>query len=221
MPDISKINNVEVANISKLDSITFADGQKVNNQDVSLITDAHTFISSQTASGSSSLTFSSGIDSTYDVYEFHFINIHPNSHEDYLVFQVNPVGGSGFNQLMTTAFFRAYETESDSSQGVGYRGDFDQQAGSSYQYLTEGIAANSSFNDSSASGVLRLYSPSNTTYMKHFNSRVNFMSGSPVTVDTFVGGYVQTSSAIDEIDFKCLYGNMDAGEIRLYGVATS
>ena len=72
MPDIEKINNVAVADISKLDSITFADGQKVNNQDVSLITDAHVLITTVTVPEDSSspvaaIDFTSSIDSTYDV----------------------------------------------------------------------------------------------------------------------------------------------------------
>jgi hypothetical protein len=36
-----------------------------------------TLISSQTASASASISFTTGIDSTYDEYIFKFINIHP------------------------------------------------------------------------------------------------------------------------------------------------
>ena len=38
-------------------------------------------ISTQTASGSANLSFTSGIDSTYDEYVFKFINIHPASQQ--------------------------------------------------------------------------------------------------------------------------------------------
>ena len=221
MPDISTVNGIDITTLSSFGGVAFADGQTLDGQNVALVSDAHTLISSQTASSSSSLSFTSGIDSTYDVYEFHFINMHPATHEVKFEFQVNASGGSGFNETMTTAFFRAYQLENDASQGVGYRTDYDQQSGFAYQPLTESLAGSTGFDDSSASGVMRIYSPSNTTYMKLFESRVNWMGGSPVTVDTFVGGYVQTTSAIDEIDFKMSSGNIDAGEIRMYGVATS
>lgn len=218
MPDISKINNVEVANISKLDSITFADGQKVNNQDVSLVTDAHTFISSQTASSSSSLSFTSGIDSTYDVYEFHYVNCHPGTDSVWLTFQVNAAGASGFNETMTTSYFRAYNREDDAGTSLEYQTSSDQAQGTSYQRLTTNAGND---NDQSVSGVLTLYAPSSTTYVKHFVSRSNSAWQGDGSFETYVGGYVNTTSAIDEIDFKFTSGNIDAGEIRMYGVATS
>lgn len=223
MPDISKINNVEVANISKLDSITFADGQKVNNQSVSLVTDAHTFISSQTASSSSSLSFTSGIDSTYDVYEWHFINMHPATEDVVFSFQTNASGGSGFNETITSTYVNAGERESDSFQFLSYDAGYDQQQGTGYQPLARSLESD---NDAGVSGVLILYAPSSTTYVKHFLARTQGMhsgssAGENYTLDQYVGGYINTTSAIDEIDFKFSSGNMDAGEVRMYGVATS
>tara|TARA_Y100000590_G_scaffold306604_1_gene345994 strand:- start:3726 stop:4388 length:663 start_codon:yes stop_codon:yes gene_type:complete len=218
LPDISKINNVEVANISKLDSITFADGQKVNNQSVSLITDAHTFISSQTASSSSSLSFTSGIDSTYDVYEFHFIDMHPSYNSDYFGFQVNAAGQSGFNETITSTMFRAVHNESGSTGSLEYQGGgspYDQAQGTSYQSMAWWVGAD---NDQSASGILTLYAPSSTTYVKHFTSRAAYSQHSNYIFDAHVAGYINTTSAIDEIDFKFSNGNIDAGEIRMYGV---
>ena len=71
----------------------------------------------------------------------------------------------------------------------------------------------------SASGVLTLYSPSSTTYVKHFTARVNHMGGSPVTVDSYTAGYINTTAAIDEISFKFASGNIDAGTIKMFGVS--
>lgn len=218
MPDISKINNVEVANISKLDSITFADGQKVNNQSVSLVTDAHTFISSQTASSSSSLSFTSGIDSTYDVYEWHFINIHPQSGGQNFTFQVNAAGGSGFNETITSSAVRAYVQEDGNYSSLQYRTADDQAQGNSYQRIAEGTGND---NDESVAGVLKLYAPASTSYVKHFISRFAGSMHSPSVGDLYIGGYINTTSAIDEIDFKYDSGNIDAGEIRMYGIAKS
>jgi hypothetical protein len=57
---------------------------KHNNNSISSITTPGqiaqgkmTLISEQTASGSASISFTSGIDSTYPIYKFEFINIHP------------------------------------------------------------------------------------------------------------------------------------------------
>lgn len=218
MPDISKINNVEVANISKLDSITFADGQKVNNQSVSLVTDAHTFISSQTASSSSSLSFTSGIDSTYDVYEWHFINMHPATDGVEFSFQVNADGASGFNETITSSVARMYTDYTNTYKSFAYRTGTDQAQGTAYQKMTE---YTSNENDSGVGGVLTLYAPSSTTYVKHFMLTTTDMYDSTSLSTFYTGGYINTTSAIDEIDFKFSSGNIDSGEIRMYGVATS
>jgi hypothetical protein len=37
--------------------------------------------------------------------------------------------------------------------------------------------------------------------------------------ETYVAGYVNTTTAIDEISFKFLSGNIDAGTFKLYGVS--
>lgn len=222
MPDISTINGIDITTLASFGGVAFADGQTLDGQNVALApSDTHTFISSQTASSSSSLSFTSGIDSTYDVYEFHFINMHPATNSVLFEFQVNAVGQTGFNETITSTFFRAYHLENGGSAGLGYRTSYDQAQGTGYQELTENLAGSTGFDDSSASGVLTLYAPSSTTYAKHFTSRGNWMAASPVTVDTFVSGYINTTSAIDEIDFKMSSGNIDAGEIRMYGVATS
>ena len=220
MPDIDKINNVAVADISKLDSITFADGQKVNNQDVSLVTDAHTLISTHTADGSSiNIDITSGIDSTYDVYEFHFINIHPSGtgSSGQLLFQVNASGGSGFNETITSTAFRAYQQEDDSGGSIDYQATEDQAQGTAYEIIMEGIHND---NDTGGSGILTLYAPSSTTYVKHFMSMTNTTLGAGTKQD-FHAGYINTTSAIDEISFKMSSGSMDAGVIKMYGLATS
>ena len=221
MPDISKINNVAVADISKLDSITFADGQKVNNQDVSLVTDAHTLISTHdiaSLGASSSIDITSGIDSTYDVYEFIFTNIHPQTDDKDFEFQVNAAAGSGFNENITSTFFATWHDEGDSSTHLGYRTAEDQAEGNAYQTLYDRV---DSANDAATSGILTLYAPSSTTYVKHFVSRLNGMHADSYTMECHAAGYINTTSAIDEISFKFESGNIDAGVIKMYGLAKS
>ena len=180
MPDISKINNVAVADISKLDSITFADGQKVNNQDVSLVTDAHTLIATATSDGSdSSLGFTSGIDSTYDVYEFIFTNMHPATNQVDFTVQFNASGGSGFNETITSTFFYAQHGEADATT-FSYYTSMDQAQGTGYQPLNYETGSDA---DQSVSGMLTLYDPSSTTYVKHFMARTNNPYSLEYTID--------------------------------------
>lgn len=218
MPDISKINNVAVADISKLDSITFADGQKVNNQSVSLVSDAHTLIATATASASATLSFTSGIDSTYDAYEFRFDNVQPVAvgSEDNFGFQVNAVGQTGFNEVMTTTAFEAYHNEADTAAVLVYDAAEDQAQGTAYQVLGGQVGADS---DQSLAGVLTLYAPSSTTYVKHFTSNVNIAHQADYQTHNLRAGYINTTSAIDEISFKFASGNIDAGVIKMYGIA--
>jgi len=219
MPDISTINNVAVADISKFESITFAHGQKVNNQDVSLVTDAHTLISTHTADGSSiDINITSGIDSTYDVYEFHFINIHPSDSgsSGQFLFQVST--GTGFDQLeITSTAVRAYQQEDDSGGSVDYRNTEDQAETANYELIMEGIHND---DDTGGSGTLTLYAPSSTTYIKNFMSMANTTLTAGTKQD-FHSGYIDTTSAITQISFKMSSGTMDAGVIKMYGLAIS
>ena len=217
MPDIDKINNVAIADISKLDAVTFADGQKVNNQDVSLVTDAHTLISTHTASSSSSLDITSGIDSTYDVYEFIFTSMHPQTNQVDFTVQFNASGGSGFNETITSTFFYSQHLETGAS-GLSYYTSMDQAEGTGYQALNYETGSDA---DQSVSGMLTLYDPSSTTYVKHFMSRTQNAQGDDVSVDVHAAGYINTTSAIDEISFKFDSGNIDAGVIKMYGLAKS
>jgi hypothetical protein len=177
---------------------------------------AKTLIATATASSSSSLSFTSGIDSTYDVYEFHYVNCHPGTDSVWLTFQVNAAGASGFNETMTTSYFRAYHYEDDSNESFEYQTSSDQQQGTSYQRLSTNAGND---NDQSVSGVLTLYAPSSTTYVKHFVSRSNSAWQADGSFDIYVGGYINTTSAIDEIDFKFSSGNIDAGTIKMFGVS--
>ena len=173
------------------------------------------YLSTQTASSSSNLSFTSGITSSYNAYEFHYIDMHPATNSDYFEFQVNAAGGSGFNETMTTTVWRAINKESGSTPTVQYEGFNDQGNGTSYQNLAWWVGND---NDQSASGILTLYAPSSTTYVKHFTSRSVYAQASDYIFDAFVSGYINTTSAIDEIDFKFSSGNIDAGKIHMYGV---
>jgi len=172
-------------------------------------------LASTTASASATLEFTSGIDSTYNEYQFQFVNIHAGTDESAFGFQFNAVGGSGFNETITSSAFKAEHSESDAT-GLGYNTGEDQGQGTAYQRLTyiQQIA-----NDEAYSGVLTVYDPSSTTYVKHFVATGNYVHHSgKYSQNLFIAGIVNTTSALDEISFKMESGNIDAGTIYMYGV---
>ena len=174
-----------------------------------------TYISTATASSSASLDITSGIDSTYNEYQFHFVGIHPQTGGQYFQFQVNAAGGSGFNETMTTTQFRSRHNESGSTASLDFDDGFEQAQGTAYQTLATWIGAD---NDEAGSGILTLYAPSSTTYVKHFTSSTIYSQHSDYAFNTFNAGYINTTSAIDEISFKFSSGNIDSGSIHMYGV---
>jgi len=218
LPDIEKINNVAVADISKLDAVTFADGQKVNNQDVSLVTDAHTLIDSQDAGGGTSVTFSSL--GSYDVLLFDWINFDStDGGTDTLSFQAT-TASYAYNVPITSTSFRGYHKEDDTSASVSYYTGGDQAEGTAYNWLGAytGYSA-----DSSTSGNFTIYGHSSVTYVKHFMS-ASSSEGANVNDAIFshyVAGYMNTTEAITAIQFKALGGGTFTGTISLYGLATS
>ena len=174
-----------------------------------------TYISSVTASASATVSFTTGIDATYNEYQFHCVNMHPATNDVIFHFQVNAAGASGFNETITSTYFHAYHNEPDNGSGLVYRTADDQAQGTAYQHLAVDVGSDA---DQSVSGVLTLYAPSSTTYVKHFVSRVNIYHEADYSVDTYAAGYINTTAAIDEISFKMSSGNIDSGTIHMYGV---
>ena len=220
MPDIEKINNVAVADISKLDSITFADGQKVNNQDVSLVTDAHTLISTSTASNATSIDISSGIDSTYDVYMFDFINLNAATDNTTFQFQVNATDGADYNDsAITSTHFAAFldEPSEGTSSALYYDGSRDAAQSTSFIPLEHYVGNGA---DESISGRMWLYAPSSGTYVKHWMAQFSQNAQHNAAYNTWVAGYINDTTAIDDIRFKMASGNLD-GLIKMYGLAKS
>ena len=177
-------------------------------------------ISTQTASSSATIDFTSGIDSTYKEYIFKFTDIHPATDNVQFSFQANVSGGSGFNETITSTFFTAYHNEADDNTGVTYAGSYDLAQSTSFKSLTYQIGND---NDHSSNGTLHLFDPSNTTFVKHFiaNSHAMVDDGGLQNTNFFVAGYCNTTTAIDGVQFKFDSGNIDAGTFKLYGIKDS
>ena len=178
-----------------------------------------TLISTATASDAASVDITSGIDSTYDEYMFVLTDIHPETDRAYFTFQVNAAGQSGFNETITSSSWAAYHKEVDSSgtPTIAYKSGNDQAQGTAYQILEQEVDAD---NDSCTAGILHLFSPSSTTYVKHFYSRLSTSldGGEAYSNESYVSGYINTTTAIDEIYFKFSSGNMN-GVIQMYGIS--
>lgn len=201
---------------------------KYNNNSISSITSAGQLasgslvpISEQTASGSASIEFTTGIDSTYPIYRFEFINIHAstdNSLGQEFKFNMSTDGGSNYNVTKTTTAFRSGHNESDTTTQLGYVGSYDLAQGTGFQTLTEGDGVD---NDQANCGELWLYNPSSTIFVKHYMSKFNVARHNDFTANWFTAGYGNTQSPVNAIQFKFLGGNIDAGTIKLYGIKDS
>jgi len=177
---------------------------------------AQALISTQTASTSTSVSFTSGIDSTYKKYVFMFFNINMSDNGSKFRFQCNVDGGSGYDETMTTTMFTAYNTSNDTGSSLAYDATRDQGQGTSPQQIIGNVSNTA---DSSGSGELHLYNPASTTYIKNFYSRSQVTnSTNPVyATDCFVGGYVNVTGAITQIQFSTDAGTFD-GTIKMYGI---
>ena len=173
-------------------------------------------ISTQTASSSATLSFTSGIDSTYKEYVFKFYNIHPETNAESFKFNGSSDTGSNYNVTKTTSFFRASADEADSSTALGYRTGADLAQGTGFQTLMSGVGGD---NDQCGSGYLHLFDPSSTTFVKHFMARATHSESSDYAYEQYMAGYFNTTSAVDAIQFKFGSGNIDSGVIKLYGVS--
>ena len=199
-----------------------------NNRSISNITalpgaaKSLTHIKTLTASSDSTLSFVNGssdvvLDSTYPIYIFKFINMHPAS--DNSTFEVNfRDGGSDYDATKTTTFFWAYHDEGDSETTRAYvtSRDLDQATG-----FTDLSGSIGNGNDESCSGELYLFNPSSTTFLKSFQSRASLYEGGSYAMDVYTGGYCNVTAAIDGVQFKMSSGNIDAGTIKMYGLKDS
>ena len=177
-------------------------------------------ISTQTASSSSTISFTSNIDSTYKEYIFKFINIHPSA-ESVFSFQADTGTNTSYNQTITSASFRAFHREDAGENGLGYITGGDQAQGTGFQHLMESPQLGTN-NDENLNGTLHIYNPSSTTFVKHFTARTlsqNDDSQPAYVLDGYFAGYFNTTTALTRFQFKFASGNIDAGTIKMYGVA--
>ena len=203
---------------------------KHNNNSISEVTSmanlssgAMTLIKEITASSDASISFVDGssdvvLDSTYPIYKFEFINLHPQTNAVNVTFNLSTDSGSNYNVTKTTTYFTAEHAENDSGTGLSYNTSLDLAQSTAYQVFNDNTGADA---DQSVSGELYLFSPSSTTFVKHFFTNTNTGASNNYTYNIRTAGYCNTTSAVDAVDFKFNTGNIDSGKIKLYGIKDS
>ena len=174
-----------------------------------------TLLSTQTASNSASVSFTTLIDSTYDLYIFKFIEINPATDTTDFKFQGSTDSGASYGVTKTTTAFWTAHSETTGATELGYRASQDLAQSTSPAWLTD-QAGNGA--DENASGELYLFSPSNTTYVKQFYSTFQYYQQNNYSTEFFGGGYFNTTSAITAMQFTSSSGNFD-GTIKMYGLS--
>jgi hypothetical protein len=175
-------------------------------------------LSEQTASSSANISFTSGIDSTYPIYKFEFINIHPATDGSVFEFNFSTDSGSNYNVTKTTTAFYAEHDEADTVTSLTYSTGADLAQSTNFQRLAPAVGNGS---DENTSGTFQLFNPSSTTYVKHFISNINQYHFDNYTQNWYVAGYGNTTSAINAIRFQFSSGNIDDGIIKMYGIKDS
>jgi hypothetical protein len=188
----------------------------------SLTTGSMTLIKEQTASSSASISFVDGssdvvLDSTYPIYKFEFINLHPSTNAIFR-FNLSTDSGSNYNVTKTSTNFRQIHRENDTETGLGYNTAEDLAQSTSDCSISSTVATNS---DDNLGGTLYLFNPSSTTFVKHFMANTNVVHPDPASYNDFTAGYGNTTSAVDGVRFKFASGNIDSGTIKLYGIKDS
>jgi hypothetical protein len=207
-------NNLTTSGVLLPASLTNNSIANVTAYNASVATGGMKLISTQTASNSTSISFTTGIDSTYKEYQFYFIDIHPRTDDTFFTFNLSTDSGSNYNVTKTNTFFQATHFENGTGADLSYTGGNDLAQGTGFQTLVHSIGNGA---DENTGGSMSLFNPASTTYVKHFISDVSTNRTGGGNLHTFSAGYGNTTSAVDAVQFKMTSGNMD-GTILMYGI---
>jgi hypothetical protein len=206
-------NNITTSGVLLPASLTNNSIANVTAYNASVATGNMVLISSQTASNSASISFTTGIDSTYKEYQFWFIDIHPRTDNINFTFNLSTDSGSNYNVTKTTTLFQAYHNEAGTDSLLGYVTSLDLAQSTAFQSLNfeAGNVA-----DENGCGTMSLFNPASTTYVKHFISNLTNTNNN-YSQNHFLAGYGNTTSAVNAVQFKMSSGNFD-GTILMYGI---
>ena len=163
-------------------------------------------------------TFTTGIDSTYDIYMFAFINMEIDYNGSQIVFQCSTDGGSSWGITKTTTVFLTYHNEANTTQSLTYQANQDLAQSNAAQSISYQQGGNAPA-DESLCGIMYLYGPASTTYVKQFMVTTQFYVATDQSWSWWGAGYFNTTSAIDAIKFDSVQGDIVKGTIAMYGIA--
>jgi len=209
-------NNITTSGILLPASLNNASLTNVTAYNVAIATGNMVLISSQTASNSASISFTTGIDSTYKEYQFWFADIHARTDSVAFSFNLSTDSGSNYNVNKTSTFFANTHAESDAGGDVSYKTNSDLGQASAFQLLNQ-LTDLSSDADHVVVGSMSLFNPASTTYTKHYIAVTSGNHPADYITNAYIGGYANTTSAINAIQFKMDSGNFD-GTILMYGI---
>ena len=207
-------NNITTSGVLLPASLTNNSIANVTAYNAAVATGGMVLISSQTASNSASISFTTGIDSTYKEYQFWFYDIHARTDGAYFSFNMSTDAGSNYNVTKTSTYFAAYQFENNTAQDLTYRADQDLAQGTGFQTLTRESGSDA---DQSDNGYLTIFNPASTTYVKHYIATTSSSNKDDAMNNNYCAGYGNTTSAINAVQFKMTTGNFD-GTILMYGI---
>lgn len=151
----------------------------------------------------------------YDELVFIFTDVNPDN--DGVEYQCNfsSDDGSNWNVVKTTTFFFAEHNQNGSGGAIAYQTTRDHQQSTGWQDLGIDLGNGA---DETCSGILHLFSPASTTFVKHFYATVSEYHQADLAGTCYIGGYLNTTSAITDIYFACNSGSHNA-YVQMYGVA--
>jgi hypothetical protein len=193
-------------NNDSFDNVTAVPSGSVETGDMQLI-------SSATASSSASIEFSLG---NYKEYQFYFDNLDADD-GTYIQFQASTDSGSTYATTITSTAFSTQHNHADTFTSLAYASSFDQAQGTSFHYLTNTSGATST-PERTHSGYMKLFNPSSTTYVKHFISTISSAASDDYMMTLNLGGYFNTTSALTNFKFQATSGNINSGQILLFGI---
>jgi len=175
-----------------------------------------TLISTATASGATSVDIESGVDGTYDEYMFVCTDMGPATDGKDFFCKFSVDGGSNYGLTKTTTIFRGYHKEDDSAATLAYEGGQDLAQSTNALPLAPAVGNGA---DESCATILHLFSPSSTTYVKHFYYRTCTYAHIDAVRDVHGAGYINNTSAVNAVQFYFQDGVAFDGVIQMYGIS--
>lgn len=184
------------------------------------------YLASSAVSGSTGTSFT--LPSGYDIFEFHFKHFYSNRQAypynglDRLTFGLNFSSGS---QPNTSTILRAWNFVTDTTSAqITY--DANSIADSDNDYNTQQMTyatGSQSSSSPTASGVITLYEPFSTTFMKHFTARSQggySYSGTQSSNSVFRDVYYHTTSPVTTVSFGITapWAHYMYGDFHMYGI---